>query len=77
MTTECCVSTFGRCCCGCLYHIDDFHHCSTVPDRNGCVCSQHKGWICFDQESKRAHSGWDEHGLCEMWAPDNTIVIKL
>ena len=55
------------CCCGCRWHIEDFHHCTTVAERDECVCSQHKGWICMPPESERAHSGWSEHGMCEMW----------
>ena len=55
------------CCCGCRWHIEDFHHCTTVAESGGCVCSQHKGWICMSPESERAHSGWGEHGMCEMW----------
>jgi len=65
----------GGCCCNCKHHIEDFHHCTTkikVPeDEDNCVCSQHKGWICMikfpDEKEIRAHSGWSEHGYCEMW----------
>jgi hypothetical protein len=32
----------------------------------GCVCGIAKGWICAPPESDRAHSGWTEHGICEM-----------
>jgi hypothetical protein len=60
----------GRCCCTCRWHIEDFHHCTTI-DRSkfadkDCVCSLHKGWICFPLAEGRAHSGWTEHGICEM-----------
>lgn len=65
----CCVASLEHCCCGCRWHIADYHHCTTVENRTGCVCSQQKGWICMDPESERAHSGWSEHGMCEMWMP--------
>lgn len=57
----------GRCCCNCIYHIEDLHHCTTVKRQAGekCVCSKHKGWICMSEDGK-AHSGWTEHGMCEI-----------
>ena len=59
---------FFQCCCKCKYHIEDFYHCSTVEIRKGCVCSQHKGWICFPPGFNRAHSDWPEHSAgCEMF----------
>jgi len=62
---DCAIPHRGSCCCNCRWHVEDFHHCTTVPDRKGCVCSEHKGWICM-AEGDRAHSGWSEHGMCEM-----------
>ena len=68
-------NTQGRCCCNCKYHVEDFWACVTI-DRiayaiehdvaapKGCVCSLHKGWICTG--TGRAHSGWKEHGMCEV-----------
>lgn len=60
----------GRCCCTCRWHIEDFHHCTTAwamrKGKGGCVCGEHKGWICMPPELERAHSGWSEHGMCEM-----------
>ncbi len=60
----------GSCCCNCKNHYEDFNHCTTGGQKeNGCVCSEHKGWIClisFEGETPRAHSGWSEHGMCEM-----------
>ena len=63
----------GACCCNCSNHIEDFHHCTTKKDKvsNECVCSEHKGWICFlppldDKGVGRAYSGWSEHGMCEL-----------
>jgi len=60
----------GRCCCNCAWHIEDFHHCTTAlelrKEKHGCVCSEHKGWICMTSEFEGvAHSGWTEHSLCE------------
>ena len=66
----------GCCCCNCKNHLEDFHHCTTLPKPEGvegCVCSTHKGWICrmgFDDSNDvRYHSGWAEHGMCEMHTP--------
>lgn len=63
----------GCCCCNCANHLEDFYHCTTEPKPEGvkgCVCSTHKGWICRcqfeDSEEVRYHSGWSEHGMCEM-----------
>lgn len=62
----------GRCCCNCVNHLEDFHHCTTTcPDGvEGCVCGVHKGWICRhvadDTGEVRHYSGWSEHGMCEM-----------
>lgn len=63
----------GCCCCNCANHLEDFYHCTTEPKpegANGCVCSTHKGWICRsqfeDSEEVKYHSGWSEHGMCEM-----------
>ena len=62
----------GACCCNCSNHHEDFYHCATQPKPvgvEGCVCSTHKGWICsisLDGEETRYHSGWSEHGMCEM-----------
>lgn len=65
----------GRCCCNCKHHIEDLHHCTTNPalreEKKGCICSEHKGWIClapemFEERRGGAYSGWPEHGMCEM-----------
>ena len=66
---KCLVPQHGRCCCGCRYHVEDFHHCTTVKETPNCVCSDHKGWICMPPDFHGAHSGWSEHGLCELWTP--------
>ena len=60
----------GECCCNCANHYEDTHHCTTKKHNldEGCVCGQHKGWICLikiDGET-RAHSGWSQHGFCEL-----------
>ena len=63
----------GMCCCNCKNHYEDFYHCTTSPkpeNKEGCVCSTHKGLIClisFDGERAKAHSNWGEHGMCEMY----------
>ena len=60
----------GCCCCNCANHIEDLHHCTTVKGKHDdCVCSKHKGWICIieiEPGNLVAHSGWPEHGMCEM-----------
>lgn len=63
----------GSCCCNCENHLKDYHHCTTNPKPegvDGCVCSVQKGWICKitfpDTNETFYHSGWPEHGLCEM-----------
>jgi hypothetical protein len=60
----------GSCCCNCKNHYEDFNHCTTGgKNGNGGVCSEHKGWIRLiscEGETPRAHSGWSEHGMCEM-----------
>ena len=69
--SECLINGIGKgdCCCNCVAHIQDFHHCTTtgrLPD-GGCSCSTPKGWICLAPEfDGKAYSGWTEHGLCEM-----------
>ena len=60
----------GECCCNCGNHHKDFHH----PCTTGKECTTQKGWICIIDEKGDgmdlwAHSGWSEHGLCEMWRP--------
>lgn len=60
----------GRCCCNCLYRLTDYEHCTTNPTlrgEGGCICNVPKGFICAPPEfDGRVHSGWHEHGLCEM-----------
>jgi hypothetical protein len=68
---ECCIPKFGSCCCNCLYHLQDNYHCTTAPElrteKGGCMCGEQKGWICAPPEFEgTAHSGWTEHGMCEM-----------
>lgn len=76
--TQCCLKdedSQGQCCCNCKFHVQDFHHCATTGQGadGKCVCSNPKGWICMPPEMDRAHSGWPEHGLCEMHQRDNAI----
>lgn len=69
----------GCCCCNCANHLEDFHHCdvSRPEGIEGCVCNIHKGWICRvqfeDTKEIRYHSGWSEHGMCEMHVLKKTI----
>lgn len=60
----------GACCCNCKHRVEDFWHCTTHPVRESreCRCSEPKGWICLGEwiQGGNAHSGWSEHGLCEM-----------
>lgn len=69
----------GECCCNCANHYEDFYHCTSNPkpegydkDNHECICNVHKGWICLislEGERPNAHSGWSEHGMCELWTP--------
>lgn len=67
----CMLKEWNECCCTCKHHLQDFHHCTTKPGRQPgtCVCSEPKGWICMPPDFDRAHSGWSEHGLCELHTP--------
>lgn len=75
MTDTCQKENYhNRCCCNCKYHYEELHHCTTNwelrKEKGGCVCSEHKGWICLPPEyffegERKAYSGWSEHGLCE------------
>lgn len=74
---------FKSCCCNCRFHLRDYHHCTTMEGwllrseqyANKCVCAVPKGWVCagfvMSGESPGAgvHSGWGEHGMCEMHSP--------
>ena len=82
MTRTCNLPELKACCCTCQFHVRDYHHCTTawdirlaleaaIPEFKGCVCNIPKGWVCMPPESKRVHSGWPEHGLCELWIPTN------
>lgn len=77
MSDACQLPEYKRCCCTCLYRLQDFHHCTTVDEErkaslrsaghDGCLCSIPKGWICAPAGFEgRAHSDWSEHGICEM-----------
>lgn len=70
MRNDCQIGPRGRCCCNCRYRLIDFHHCTTAPElrggHGGCVCGLPKGFICAPPLGVRVHSGWSEHGLCEM-----------
>ena len=72
MSSQCQIPQFGACCCTCKHHVEDFHACSVDIERckkEGCICSKHKGWICLGMnygKEPRAHSGWGEHGMCEL-----------
>lgn len=77
---------FKSCCCTCRFHIRDYHHCTTPEGSklrketgNKCVCSVTRGWICAgfllsgdDSPECGVHSGWGEHGMCEMHSPRTT-----
>lgn len=66
----------GQCCCNCLYHIPDMGH----PGTDGKSISTQRGWTCtvglFTELSQNPyiHSGWSEHGGCEMWTEDPDIT---
>ena len=67
---ECSIRGISACCCNCKYHIKDFWHCTTHPDKNtnGCKCNDQRGWICYvsDMKGADAYSNWPEHGCCEL-----------
>lgn len=63
----------GRCCCNCKSHHADNHHCLTmVRHDDKCVCDRRKGWIC-STDGTRMHSGWDAHGMCELYRPKTVV----
>ena len=71
---DCCKYQFkDKCCCNCQHHLQDFYHCTTDWQRHiseqRCICNEPKGWICASEavENGHYHSGWTEHGMCEMW----------
>lgn len=55
----------GKCCCSCRHHLRDHSH----PSTDGGRVTQPRGWVCAPPEWSGVHSGWSEHGLCEMWDP--------
>lgn len=77
---NCCLPEMKACCCTCRYLLRDYHHCTTPEGSalrdsdpaNKCVCSVPRGWICAgfilsgEDPTAGVHSGWGEHGLCEM-----------
>lgn len=66
-------SQWQQCCCNCIYHWQDFHHCTTAPKMKRCACSVPKGWACVVfkvTEGGPIYSGWPEHSVgCEMYTP--------
>jgi hypothetical protein len=79
---SCSIEELNRCCCNCKHHLEDFHHCTTVIGRNPgerCYCGDSKGWICLgeiacDPLNGRAHSGWSEHGECELHEYKEVVI---
>ncbi len=70
---KCMRPEYGKCCCSCAGRATDYHHCCTNQElrkeTGGCVCSIPKGFLCLVPEMDgRVHSGWTEHGICEMWS---------
>jgi hypothetical protein len=55
----------GQCCCTCQFLLADFSH----PVTDGLSVLNQRGWICFAPEIDGAFSGWQEHGMCEMYQP--------
>ncbi len=83
---SCCLEEWNACCCTCKHRLADYHHCTTTgkcgdgtafkegDDKNACVCSLIRGYICAahlheDGLNGRVHSGWSEHGMCEQHWP--------
>lgn len=69
---ECWIKKHPRwdsCCCICRYRLEDRSH----PNIDGGSFTNRRGWICaafaFVGEGPIAFSGWPEHGLCELFAP--------
>jgi hypothetical protein len=79
-TSECCLPEWEACCCTCKHRLTDYHHCVTTGqcgDKSGfkpgeethlnCICSRPRGYVCAADILKgMVHSGWSEHGMCEM-----------
>lgn len=60
------LGEFGTCCCNCRNRIDDYSHELT----DGRPCTEPRGWVCVGMvgmDDGGAHSGWSEHGMCELW----------
>lgn len=64
MSKECTISKFDGCCCECKFRYNDWSH----PHTNGNNISVLRGYICWTPVLG-AMSGWDEHGMCEMFTP--------
>lgn len=64
-------TSFKACCCTCKHRLTDYHHCTTTGQVDGkCVCSRPRGFVCTSGLSEGiVHSGWSEHGLCELHEP--------
>lgn len=53
----------GDCCCNCKYLVADYSH----PWTDGQPVTEQRGWICIGLlDEGMAHSGWGEHGMCEL-----------
>ena len=64
MSLQCWLDQEQRCCCTCKHRVNDWSH----PHTDGLRISIRRGFICANPELGH-YSGWDEHGLCEVWAP--------
>lgn len=73
--SACHLPEYEACCCTCKHRATDYEHCTTTKlDRvigSDCFCSIPKGFVCtvgfhIDPINGKVHSGWSEHGLCEL-----------
>ena len=71
---ECRKKRWNGCCCICQYHYPDHSH----PWTDGMRIIHQRGWICGMPDCKnRMHSGWFEHGMCEMFTEKEGVEMEM
>lgn len=66
--TKCGLDDNEACCCVCRFHVPDHSH----PSTDGGKFANQRGWVCLAPEFPHVHSGWPEHGMCEMFVHEDT-----
>lgn len=64
---KCCLEEWQGCCCQCRWRLTDYSH----PLTDGKNMLEKRGYICIAftqmEATDLAHSGWCEHGMCELF----------